>query len=166
MYTIFRPACHEISRARLTTTDEDETQAAASTQAGLPRQTPGVCFQFQRKGACERGDGCKFSHDLSLSAVDSGRNPPKPNRKQKGKQKQYVRQLYGKHVDPADCENGWFDAFYDAQRIVPDGEWPEFAASLRSSLPLSVRLNRFKVWCGARVCGAPYTRTERIVPFQ
>ena len=34
-----------------------------------------------------------------------------------------------------------FESYYRKQRIVPDEEWPAFAASLKSPLPLDVRVS-------------------------
>ena len=38
-------------------------------------------------------------------------------------------------------ENAAFEAYYKAQKIVPEGEWEEFMTSLRTALPLTFRIN-------------------------
>ena len=40
-----------------------------------------------------------------------------------------------------DFKNSRFDAYYQAQKIVPEGQWEEFLAALRRHLPISFRLS-------------------------
>lgn len=50
----------------------------------------------------------------------------KKRKTQKTATSSYERQLYGVHVDPADCRNRALLTYYQRQGIVPSGEWAEF----------------------------------------
>ena len=62
----------------------------------------------------------------------------------KGKKRApYVRPQYGAGpggVDPSACENAALLRYYREQRIVPPGEWAAFERSLRTSLPMALRI--------------------------
>ena len=65
-------------------------------------------------------------------------------RRGKGKKRApYVRPQYGAGpggVDPSACENAALLRYYREQRIVPPGEWAAFERSLRTSLPMALRV--------------------------
>ena len=46
----------------------------------------------------------------------------------------------GKYA-PYEKENKNFEDYYKAQKIVPEGEWDAFIASLKTPLPTSFRIN-------------------------
>jgi 16S rRNA C967 or C1407 C5-methylase (RsmB/RsmF family) len=54
----------------------------------------------------------------------------------------YVRQQYGVDVEPSACQNKLMLRYYREQRIVPEEEWETFEASLRTSLPMVLRVLR------------------------
>ena len=92
---------------------------------------------------------------------------PGPSKKQA-----YVRKQYGKDVDPADCRNPIFESYYREQRIVPPAtpsgeadEWGRFLATLRSSLPLSVRVSRFREGWGQVVAELQEKRVCTAIPW-
>lgn len=71
------------------------------------------------------------------------------------KKKEYSRMQYGIDIDPADCTNAMFERYYFDQGIVPQTtvagadektcqEWQAFLCSMRTSLPMSVRISRFR----------------------
>jgi 16S rRNA C967 or C1407 C5-methylase (RsmB/RsmF family) len=74
------------------------------------------------------------------------KQPPPQRRKQQQRRRkqQHVRPQYGGDgpgsVDPRACENELLIRFYRAQNIVPAEEWDAFERSLRSSLPMVLRV--------------------------
>ena len=101
----------------------------------------GTCMCVVVVGGGSRGASYTWGSLLTHPPVTP--HPPGPSKKQA-----YVRKQYGKDVDPADCRSPIFEAYYREQRIVPASgpadEWALFLATLRSSLPLSVRVSRFR----------------------
>ena len=55
-----------------------------------------------------------------------GKGKGKKGKTTKKKKSPYERQLYGVHVDVADCCNHFLLAYYRRQGIVPSGEWAAF----------------------------------------
>ena len=55
-----------------------------------------------------------------------------------------VRKQYGKDVDVATCVNERMEAYYKAQHIVDPAQWEQFLKTLRTSLPLCVRVSGFR----------------------
>ena len=47
----------------------------------------------------------------------------------------------GSGYETAPQENEAFEEYYQYQKIVPDGQWDDFMASLRSALPTTFRIN-------------------------
>lgn len=45
------------------------------------------------------------------------------------------------NFEPHELTNEAFEEYYQAQQIVPEGEWDNFMAALRSSLPTTFRIN-------------------------
>ena len=60
----------------------------------------------------------------------------------------------GKYA-PYEKENKNFEDYYKAQKIVPEGEWDAFIASLKTPLPTSFRINGR--------CASP-TAVHRLIP--
>lgn len=62
------------------------------------------------------------------------------------RKRQHVRPQYGGSgpgsVDPRQCDNELLLQYYRAQHIVEEEEWPAFERSLRTSLPMVLRLLR------------------------
>ena len=53
------------------TRDGPTTVSTVSSATGGSRPSPGICFNF-RRGACDRGESCRFSHDLDSEPPSAG----------------------------------------------------------------------------------------------
>ena len=73
---------------------------------------------------------------------DEGKRKGKKGKTPTKKTSPYERQLYGVHIDVADCCNKFLLDYYRRQGIVPSGEWaafeqviiPQFTMQYRSHL--------------------------------